>query len=360
LTFVKFGPDTYRLLCFMKHTASHKNIITIIALLLPLLASAQIKIGQRTIRFNDTARQRPLVTEIWYPTDDSREPFVIPHYPFVHISTIRDAKLPEGKHPLIMLSHGTGGGRITLEWLADALVQKGFIVASVDHWGNTYNNKIAINFVTPWQRPQDISFVLTGLLNDKDFGSVIDAGRIGAAGFSIGGYTVIALAGGKLDLDALDKFTETTEGKKEITLPEFPNLADQIDDKAVAESFRTSPDLMDKRIKAFFAICPAIGQGFISRQQLKRVTAPMYIVGAQSDSIAPVITNAKTYHKLIPKSKLLIIPGKTGHYVFLNEGSAEMKPTGGIYFNDDASVDRKAIHQQVGDVAAKFFAGVLK
>ncbi|TFF39552.1 alpha/beta hydrolase family protein [Mucilaginibacter psychrotolerans] len=344
----------------MKHPALFKQVIAIVTVLLPLVVTAQIKIGQRTIRYNDTTRQRPLVTEVWYPTDDSREPFVIPHYPFVHISTIRDAKLPRGKHPLIMLSHGTGGGRITLEWLADALVQKGFIVASVDHWGNTYDNKIAINFVTPWQRPQDIIFVLTGLLNDKDFGSVIDADRIGAAGFSIGGYTVIALAGGKLDLNALDKFTNTPEGKKEITLPEFPNLAEQIDEKAVAASFRNSPDLMDKRIKAFFAICPAVGQGFISKQQLKRVTAPMYIVGAQSDSIAPVKTNAKTYHKLMPKSKLLIIPGKTGHYVFLNEGSAEMKPTGGIYFNDDATVDRKAIHQQVGDLAAKFFAGVLK
>jgi predicted dienelactone hydrolase len=338
----------------------NRSIATLL-IALPLLANAQnIKIGQRTIKFNDTTRQRPLVTEVWYPTEDTREPFVIPHYPFVHISTVRNAKLPVGKHPLIMISHGTGGGRITLEWLADALVQKGFIVAAVDHWGNTYDNKIAINFVTPWQRPQDISFVLTGLLNDKDLGPVIDANRIGAAGFSIGGYTVIALAGGKLDLKTLDAFTKTPEGIKEITLPEFPNLASQIDDKAVELSFKNSPDLKDKRIKAFFAICPAIGQGFIRKSQLARVTAPMYIVGSQSDSIAPVKTNAMVFHKLIPKSELLIIPGKTGHYIFLNEGSEEMKPTGGVYFNDDASVDRKAIHKQVGDLAGEFFSEALK
>jgi predicted dienelactone hydrolase len=125
-------------------------------------------------------------------------------------------------------------------------------------------------------------------------------------------------------------------------------------------SFKNSPDLKDKRIKAFFAMCPAVGQGFINKAQLKRVTAPMYIVGSQSDSIAPVKTNAMVFHKLIPNSKLLIIPGKTGHYVFLNEGSEEMKPTGGVYFNDDASVDRKVIHQQVGDEAVKFFSRALK
>nr|WP_294948230.1 hypothetical protein [uncultured Mucilaginibacter sp.] len=338
-----------------------KKILIIIAITLPLAANAQkIQIGQRTLKFNDTARQRPLVTEVWYPTEDTRQPFVIPHYPFVHISTIRDAKLPEDKHPLIMISHGTGGGRITMEWLADALVQKGFVVAAVDHWGNTYDNKIAINFVTPWQRPQDISFVLTGLLADKDLSKMIDANRIGAAGFSIGGYTVIALAGGKLDLNALNKFIETPEGVKEITLPEFPNLTSQIDEKAVEQSFRNSPDLQDKRIKAFFAMCPAVGQGFVNKAQLARVTAPIYIVGSQSDSITPVKTNAMVYHRLIPKSKLLLIPGKTGHYVFLNEASDEMKPTGGVYFNDDATVDRKAIHNQVGDLAVKFFSGVLK
>ncbi|OOQ60894.1 alpha/beta hydrolase family protein [Mucilaginibacter pedocola] len=338
-----------------------KHIIIVAAAALPLIAGAQAtKIGQRTIKYNDTARQRPLVTEVWYPTTDSREPFVIPHYPFVHTSTVRDAKLPEGKHPLIMLSHGTGGGRITLEWLADALVQKGFIVASVDHWGNTYDNKIAINFITPWQRPQDISFVLTGLLNDKEWGKAIDANRIGAAGFSIGGYTVIALAGGKMDFNALKAFSNTPEGIKETTIPEFPNLLEQVDEKAADQSFRNSPDLKDKRIKAFFAICPAIGQAFKSKAQLVRITAPLYIVGSQSDSIAPIKTNAVYYHKFIPKSKLLIIPGKTGHYVFLNEATEETKAAGEVYFNDNASVNRKAVHQQVGNVAAKFFETALK
>ena len=114
-----------------------------------------------------------------------------------------------------MISHGTGGGRLTLEWLADILVQNGFMVAAVDHWGNTFDNKIAIDFVTPWERPQDISFVLTALLKDPLFGPEIDQNRIGAAGFSIGGYTVLALAGGRLDFEALKNYTNTSPGKKE-------------------------------------------------------------------------------------------------------------------------------------------------
>jgi predicted dienelactone hydrolase len=247
-----------------------------------------------------------------------------------------------------MISHGTGGGRVTLEWLADALVAKGFIVAAVDHFGNTYDNKIAIDFVTPWERALDISFAITQLLNDKDFGPVIDPNRIGAAGFSIGGFTVIALAGGKIDLDAFEKFSHTPEGIKETTVPEFPNLMSVVNVDEIKALYKKSPDLLDKRIKAFFAICPAMGQGFVSEDQVSRINKPLYIVSAQSDSIAPVKTNAA-------HSKFYVVPGKAGHYVFLNEGVGEFKKNGGMIMNDDPSVDRHAVHKQVGDLAAGFF-----
>lgn len=329
--------------------------------LLPLTSAAQNLIGEQTFKYNNTVRKRPLNTEIWYPTTDkSKAPALKEGFPFVHEPTVRNAKLPMGKHPLIMISHGTGGGRLTMEWLADALVKQGFIVVAVDHWGNTHDNKIAIDFVTPWQRAQDISFVLTQVLKDPALSAVIDDKRIGAAGFSIGGYTVIALAGGKVDLKAMENFTNTPDGAKEIAIPEFPNLINTLDEKAIQASFDSAPPLKDKRIKAVFSMCPAVGQGFTKASQFKDVNIPLYIVGAQSDSIAPVKTNALHYHKLMPKSKLYIVPGKAAHYVFLNEALGDLKQNGGIIFNDGPDVDRHAIHEQVGGMAVKFFKESLK
>jgi predicted dienelactone hydrolase len=336
-----------------------KKLLFILLLACPLFSTAQ-QIGERTFVFNDSARHRTLKTELWYPTPDTRQPDSIPDYPFVHILSVRNGTLPTGKHPLIMISHGTGGSRMTLEWLADALVAKGFIVAAVDHWGNTYDNKIAIDFVTPWERPQDISFVLTQLLNNKETSPLIDKDHIGAAGFSIGGYTVIALAGGKISLKALEDFGNTAEGKKEYTLPEFPNLDKAFNPADVKASFDRSPDLKDDRIKAFFAMSPAVGQGFTDKSQVSRITAPLYIVSAQSDSIAPVITNAMHYHDLISGSKIYIVPGKAGHYAFLNEGTPTAKKNGGVILNDDPSVDRHLVHQQVSKMAVDFFIAELK
>ena len=336
-------------------------IVTIIAgtLFFAQRISAQ-NVGETTFYFKDESRNRPVVTEVWYPTVDTTRPTADSRYPFVHVATIRDGRLPDQKFPLILISHGTGGGRLTLEWLADKLVQNGFIVAAVDHYGNTYDHKIAEDFVEPWRRPLDISYALTALLNDKTFGVHIDTARIGAAGFSIGGYTVIALAGGRLNLLTLEKYFSTPAGAKEMHIPEFPDIDKHLDSAAVLASFNASPPLKDSRIKAFFAICPAIGQGFSSAGQFSGIHAPVYIVGAQSDSIAPVKTNAAHYHQLITGSELTIVPGKAGHYVFLNEATADYKKQAPFPFTDDPSVNRHAIHEQVSQLAVDFFKKNLK
>lgn len=362
MTFVNIDTIFYRLVCGIKHVNMKKAVILIIIFLLPFVALAQaVTIGESTLHFNDTIRKRPLVTEVWYPTSDSVKKHAAGFSPFVRMETVKDGKISDRKYPLIMISHGTGGGRLTLEWLADILVQNGFMVAAVDHWGNTYDNKIAIDFVTPWQRPRDISFVLTGLLNDRKFGPEIDQDRIGMAGFSIGGYTTIVLAGGVLSFDALKRFTNSAQGQKEVNIPEFPGLIEVIRTGMPDESFRTSPQhLKDKRFKAFFAICPAIGQGFVDKSQVKDIDKPLYIVELESDSITPYKTNAAHYHELIPASAYLLIKGRANHYVFLGEAAEPVKKEAPIYFADDPYVDRHAIHQQVAKLAANFFKEKLK
>ncbi|RQO70256.1 dienelactone hydrolase [Pedobacter sp. KBW06] len=361
LTFVNFYPGHYPVICLRNKSIMFKKIAFLI-LFLPGIAHAQSSaIGQRTFQYRDSLRDRPVSTEVWYPTDaDADKASTDPEYPFIRVPTIRNAPIPLKKFPLIMLSHGTGGGRLNMEWLADILVQKGFIVAAVDHWGNTYDHKTAIDFVTPWNRAQDISFALTQLLQTRELDQAIDSERIGAAGFSIGGYTVLALAGAKLSLESLNNFTETPLGMKEIALPEFPNLKTMVNKEEVRASFEKAPDLKDKRIKAFFAICPAIGQGFRSQKQFESIHDPVYIVGAQSDSIAPIKTNALHYQKMIKGSKLLILPGKTGHYVFLNEARDQLKEKEKQFFMDDKTVNRHHVHQQVGNEAAFFFLGILR
>ncbi|MDO1450801.1 dienelactone hydrolase [Rhodocytophaga aerolata] len=336
----------------------YRPIVIVLLLLLPFYSFTQPKpaetIGQRTLTFKDLTRNRPVVTEVWYPTGDSLKASDRVAGPFRRKHTVRNGRLPSARLPLILLSHGTGGGRLTLEWLAQALAEHGFMVAAVDHWGNTYDNKIPLEFLNPWERPLDISFALTALLEDKEFSAVIDRQRIGATGFSFGGYTVIALAGGVLAYDALVTYHKST-GYKELELPEFPGLSRYLEDSTLLEGIKQARPLKDTRIQAFLALSPALGAGFIDQQQVKEINRPLYIIGAQSDSIAPVETNARHFHKLIAGSEYYEFTGKTGHYVMLNEANDDLKQGAPTYFLDDASVSRVRVHEQVSRLAVHFF-----
>jgi predicted dienelactone hydrolase len=316
-------------------------------------------IGERTIKLYDESRKRPLVTEFWYPTNDTLKKSDRHFSPFLRKYTVQDAALPTGRFPLILLSHGTGGGRTTMEWFAQGLVNAGFIVAAVDHWGNTRDNKIPLQFFEFWQRPIDISFMLTSLLRDNKLKQVIDTAKIGAAGYSIGGYTVIGLAGAVVDFPPMITYYKTI-GHREIEFPEFPGLNRMLDDSTLLADSKHIPNLKDSRIKAIFAICPGVGPGFTKREQVSNITAPVYIIGAAGDQMAPVVQNSRHYHQLIRNSVYYEFPGKTGHYVMLSEAINEVKKTDPGYFTDDISVDRHQVHLIVDSLAADFFHKQLK
>jgi predicted dienelactone hydrolase len=320
--------------------------------------TVDLNVGQRTLPLEDRARGRKLITEVWYPTTQAAtsENAV----PFVRIPTARDASISSGKFPLVLFSHGTGGGRLTVEWFCAGLASKGFIVAAVDHFGNTFDNSIPEEFVKFWERPQDLKFVLDNLLSSGAFASSIDDAKIGVAGFSLGGYTAIALAGGQLDLQALQKFFESPLGKKEAEIPEMPGLIELMKSPKITQAFTKAPPLIDRRIRSAFVMSPALGQGFPERENLRYVKIPVYIVAASADHIAPIETNAKHYAELISKSKYQALGTNADHYVFLNEANDELRKEAPIFFSDPPGVDRTAIHQQALSLALTHFKSTLK
>ena len=173
----------------------------------------------RTVRdWSDPARTRwdgsgtrPLQTTIWYPavpgareTATSIGPPGLPFFRFGWVAPEAPmAALPE-RLPVILLSHGTGGSALDLSWLAEPLAARGHLVAAVTHHGNS----IAADDLAPqgfylwWERARDLTQILERLERDSAFGDRLDLGRVGAAGFSLGGHTVVLLGGARVDLAA--------------------------------------------------------------------------------------------------------------------------------------------------------------
>ncbi|CAM1341919.1 alpha/beta hydrolase family protein [Tenacibaculum amylolyticum] len=316
------------------------------------------QIGQQSVTFTDITRNRPLLTEIWYPTLDKTTQNTSKANKkelFKTISTIPNASIPNKKFPLLIVSHGTGGNRFSLTWFIEKMVQKGYIVVSLDHYGNSTFHKLPREFVKWWERAIDVQFVLTNMLNDQKFATKIDTSKIGGVGFSLGGYTNIALAGGYVDRTIREN--ESPEHRE--MPPEFPKTDEVIDfenDSLIVSSYLKYKDLVkDDRMKAFFVMAPAIGFGFHSKEQTKTIEAPVFIVAGKGDTNTPIQQNALNYHKLIPTSELHLLGEDVDHYIFLNEPTEFGKKVAPQITIDKEGVDRKQIHDEVTALAIDFF-----
>ena len=316
----------------------------------------------------DRSGPRPLRTAIWYPALPGAEMtesvtaglfvggMVAPAAPLAG-----DARL----YPLVLLSHGTGGSAVQMMWLGRFLASRGFIVAAVNHHGNTSvePQRRAEGFLLYWERARDLSRVLDRLLADETFGGRIDRARIGAAGFSLGGFTVLLAGGARFSSAQYDSFCASPQ--RDFTCepqPEHPTAHEEFarlrgTDATVIESLRRSDDsYRDPRIRAVFAIAPALGSG-LTQGSLRRMKVPVGIVVGDADVTTPMATNAARIARLVPAARYTMLPA-VSHYTFLDACSARGVEVLDLC-RDAPSVDRAAIHRRVGEMVLDFFRRAL-
>lgn len=302
---------------------------------------------------------------VWYPAvagAEEKEQYIgPPAAPLFYAGrAAQDGKLASasGKYPLIVLSHGTGGSALQMAWLGTRLAARGYIVAAVDHPGNSAVTGYTIEgFVEGWERAKDISTVIGDMPADPHFASAIDPHRVGAAGFSYGGYTVLELAGARTDWQRLRAWC--TEKKGNCDPPEMPNLLEQFlaieghpDIQATLK--HAGDSYRDPRLRAVFAIAPAVAAAF-SPESLAKVDIPLEIVAGASDPVAPPAQNAEFFAAHIKGAVLTLLPGGVGHYTFLDLATPSGKKELPQLSVDNPGVNREAVHKQVADMAVEFF-----
>ncbi len=307
---------------------------------------------------------------VWYPSEngaDEKDQLIgPPDAPLFSAGlAAKDAVLAPAfnRFPLVALSHGTGGSAMQMAWLGTYLASRGYIVVAVNHPGNNaVTGYTTEGFVEGWERAKDITTAIDALLKDQRFGNKIDPDRIGAAGFSYGGYTMMELAGAKTDWNRLLAWCnkKTTDKQPDAcNPPEMPDLMEKF--KAQKEKPHMQQALQhagdsyrDPRIRAVFAIAPAVAQAF-SPESLREIAIPVEIVAGAADQIAPPADNSQFFASNIRAAKLTILPGGVGHYTFLDVGTEAGKKQLPQLFVDNPGVDRESVHSQVSQMAADFF-----
>jgi predicted dienelactone hydrolase len=319
------------------------------------------------------AKTHALTATAWYPASPSAEEHAVE---IAGVSRLFDlgkgapeAKLASepAKFPLLVLSHGTGGSALQMAWLGAVLAAHGYIAVAVNHPGNNATEAYtALGFSTWWERARDLSVVIDSMLADPMFAGRIDAGRIGAAGFSLGGYTMIEIAGGITQPDAFGKFCASPSADLLCkSPPEFPTLIEDFDKLAKTDAefqaaLRHAGDsYRDPRVRAVFALAPALGPVFPAAS-LAKISIPVMILAGESDTNVPIGSGAKYFAANIPGAKLTVFPGNVGHYVFLDSCTETGRKALPLLCADGEGVNRDAVHEKAATAAVAFFGQTLR
>jgi len=324
------------------------------AIQLQTAVDSSFTVGVTNRNFADSNRSnwlgtgpRPMRSIVWYPAGEGGKEEIIndPKQFSVSKTVFRDAGVSHGtKYPLILISHGSQGNAQQMRWLGYYLASKGFIAVAINHNGTDKEERKTTGMLLSEfcisERPRDISAVLDKMLKDPMFASKIDTSRIAVAGFSLGGATAIWMAGSILSLEELKKEPPPpAEIRKGIDAEIELGKTDPIiinSRKHLGDSFK------DNRIKAVFALAPAIGQGF-TKQSLENITTPIQIVVGDADVVTPMAVNAQYYAQYIPSAKIIILHGERGHYVRPTPDSVQAKQ-----------------YQEVSGIALQFFKRTLR
>ena len=171
----------------------------------PLYAApAAVEIGELQTVWRDETRLRDVPVKVFYPQS-------------------------AGSFPLIILSHGLGGSRDSLDYIGRFWAAHGYVCAQIQHIGTdesvwrsatseaqaeTAMKNAGGNIANILNRPRDVSFAIDQMLKlnaatNSELKGKINADEIGVAGHSLGGLTSLLSAGqsamgGGMSLDLSD------------------------------------------------------------------------------------------------------------------------------------------------------------
>lgn len=130
---------------------------------------------------------------IWYPT--TRAPGLVQLDGWT-VKASRNARIAQGKYPIILVSHDAAASRMSNHDLAASLAQKGFIVAIPTHPGdNIDDTSVLYRAELLLYRPRHIILALEALLASPELGHLADESRIGLLGIGSGSATMLQIAG---------------------------------------------------------------------------------------------------------------------------------------------------------------------
>lgn len=279
----------------------------------------------------------PIAVDIWYPTS-ARPGFVLLGATGERVAS-GGAVMGRGL-PLVVISHGTGGGPMSHADTALALAAAGFVVAAPAHTGDNLRDDSAVG-TSAWlpDRARHVARVTDFMLKDwKDHDRL--NGRVGVFGFSAGATTALIAAGGTPDL-----------GRVAGQCAAHPEFVCRLRKPGAVLANPAAGWPQDARIGAVAVAAPGLGFAF-EPGGLSGVRAPVQLWSGSQDQAVPYATNAGVVRRLLPSPPEFHEAAGAAHTSFLAPCGLIGPPR---ICRDAKGFDRAAFHRRFNDTVARFF-----
>ncbi len=316
-------------------------IAIFVATLIPTLALADVGFQHFTIP--DPSGGAPLEVGVWYPTDapGRSQPIELDSQ-----TVAQDAPVKGRDLHLIVMSHGHGGSYAGHYDTAEALAEAGLVAAAVTHNGDSWKDDSRATHLE--DRPHQLEALTDFMLTRWPEHDRLNSNSIGAFGFSAGGATVLAFAGGEPDLSRFKSHCR-----------DYPDFSDcRLVAEAKVDTATPRVWVHDPRVKAIVVASPAIGFAF-GKSGLAKVTAKVQLWRGEDDPVLPNPYYAEAVRQDLPSPPEMHVIPHMGHYEFLapcSTGMAERLPA---ICAHEPDFDPATFHAGFNRDVARFFKSTL-
>jgi predicted dienelactone hydrolase len=327
-------------------------------LLAPLARAADYTVGYREIWVRDDVTATAYPVMLWYPSTGAGVTARVRGY---LLDVAADGAPAPGRYGLIAISHGAEGNPMNQRGLAMALVRSGFAVAAPKH---SLANDIA-GFGDPAQlagRPAQLRAAINAALADAALGPHLDPNRIGAVGYSAGGYTVLAALGAEPSrlrvwwhcLVHHDDDAVFCGERRPHTGPEWPGPSLRAE-HVVRVSGRQAPAIRAAVLEAPAAV-------MFGESQLDTIDVPVRLYAARDDKALRPAFHAQPVREALEGGGTVfeyVEIADAVHYSFVTPAETPQNAAAGTLYYDKPGFDRAALHEKLNREIPGFFMRTL-
>lgn len=274
--------------------------------------------GSRQMQVHDEAKGLSFPVLVLYPTEVPSVPTAFGPYT---LDVSPEAPVAGGRFPLIVVSHGNGGSHLAYRILGSHLAKNGYVVAMLEHPGNNRNdNRLERTHENLVNRPRHVRLTMDAVSSDPKLGPCVQSDNVAVIGHSIGGYTALAVAGGK----------PWSEARQRVEV------------------------VPDPRVRALVLLAPATGW-YLPEGSLSDVTVPILMLTAEHDPYTPRWQAELVLDQVPDRAQVTWrVVENAGHFSFLSPFPAHMRNPSFLPATDPEGFDREKFQERLAAEVLEF------